>query len=146
MQSSPVGRVALGIAVVVAAVVLLIVLKDDDGGDKASGGATTTAEQAGSGPNDKTTQPSEPSIPTVVVKDGQPVGGVEELTFEAGEQIRFEVRSDTEDEVHVHGYDIEKEIGPGRTARFDFPASIEGVFEAELHESGEQIAELRIEP
>jgi hypothetical protein len=146
MQSSLVGRVLLGVAVVAAAVVLLIVLKDDDGGDRAGGGETTATEQTGSGPNGKATPPSEPAIPTVVVKGGKPVGGVEELTFEAGERILFAVRSDTRDEVHVHGYDIEKEVEPGELVRFDFPASIEGVFEAELHESGEQIVELRVEP
>ena len=147
MQSSLVGRVVLGIAVVAAAVVLLIVLKDGGDGDEAGGGATTAAsEQAGSKPNGKADRPSKPSVPTIVVKGGQPVGGVEELTFEAGERIRFAVRSDTSDEVHVHGYDVEKDLDPGRVVRFDFPASIEGIFEAELHESGEQIAELRIEP
>jgi hypothetical protein len=147
MQSSPVGRVVLGIAVVAVAVALLIVLKDEGGGDKASDGTTTAAtEQAGSQPNGKATRPSEPSIPTIVVEGGEPVDGVEELTFEAGEQIRFAVRSDTRDEVHVHGYDVEKEVGPGQVVRFNFPASLEGVFEAELHGSEEQIAELRVEP
>lgn len=145
MQSSLVGRVVLGIAVVAAAVVLLVVLKDDDGGDDASSG-TTVAEQTSDKPNDNGAPPSEPEVPTIVVRGGQPVGGVEELTFGAGERIRFAVRSDTDDEVHVHGYDIEQEVGPGRVARFDFPASIEGLFEAELHGSGGQIAELRIEP
>jgi hypothetical protein len=123
MQSSLVGRVVLGIAVVAAAVVLLVLLS--------SGGSDDG---------------SVPTVPTIVVKDGKPVGGVEELSFEAGDRIRFAVRSDAEDEVHVHGYDVEKEVGPGRTTRFDFPATLEGVFEAELHESDEQIAELRIEP
>ncbi|HEX8690320.1 MAG TPA: hypothetical protein VF729_08760 [Solirubrobacterales bacterium] len=147
MQSSLVGRVVLGIAVVAAAVVLLIVLRDSDDGNGAGGGATTaTTEQTGSKSNGKPTRPSEPSIPTIVVEGGQPVGGVEELSFEAGERIRFAVRSDASDEVHVHGYDVEKEVGPGELTRFDFPASIEGVFEAELHGSGEQIAELRVEP
>jgi hypothetical protein len=123
MQSSLVGRVVLGIAVVAAAVVLLVVLSDSESeeGDEAT-------------------------VPTIVVEGGKPVGGVEELVFSAGDRVRFAVRSDTRDEVHIHGYDIEKEIGPGEVARFDFPATIEGVIEAELHESGEQIAELRIEP
>lgn len=144
MQSN-VGRVVLGIVVLAVAIALLIVLKDNDSGSEISGGATAT-EQAGSKPDDETSRPSEPSIPTVVVRGGKPVGGVEELTFEAGEQVRFAVRVDARDEVHVHGYDVEKEVRPGQLTRFAFPASIEGVFEAELHESGEQIVELRIEP
>jgi hypothetical protein len=145
MQSSLVGRVVLGIAVVAAAVVLLLVLKDDDDGNDASGG-TPVAEQTTPKSGDGGQPPNEPAVPTIVVKGGKPVGGVEELVFDPGDRIRFAVRSDSEDEVHVHGYDIEKEVGPGRVAKFDFPASIEGIYEAELHGSGEQIAELRIEP
>ena len=38
------------------------------------------------------------------------------------------------------------QAGPGGTAEFDFPADLEGVFEVELHHSGEQIAELTINP
>jgi len=80
------------------------------------------------------------------LQGGKPVGGVQELDYKAGEQIRFVVQSDTADEVHVHGYDVEEEVKPGRPAVFDFPADIEGIFEGELHGSGEQIVELRVEP
>jgi hypothetical protein len=147
MQSSLIGRVVLGIAVVAAAVVLLLALKDDDGGDNSnSGGGTPVAEQTSPKSGDGGKPPTEPAAPTIVVEGGRPVGGVEELVFSAGDRVRFSVRADGDDEVHLHGYDIEREVGPSRVARFDFPATIEGLFEAELHGSGEQIAELRIEP
>lgn len=144
MQSSLVGRVVLGIGALAAVVVLLIVLKD--GGEAGGGSPTAASERTGSKAGDEAPRPSKPPVPTIVVEDGQPVGGVEELSFEAGERILFAVRADASDELHVHGYDIEREVGPGQVARFDFPASIEGVFDAELHGSGEQIAELRVEP
>jgi hypothetical protein len=143
MQSN-LGRVVLGIAAIAVAVVLLIVLKDD-GGDESSGSGTAT-ERTTSETGELRDEPSKPAIPTIVVKNGKPVGGVEDLTVNEGDRIRFRVTSDASDEVHVHGYDIEKEVGPGGPASFDFPASIEGLFEAELHGSGEQIAELRVEP
>ncbi|MFN8162742.1 MAG: hypothetical protein U0R26_02725 [Solirubrobacterales bacterium] len=41
------------------------------------------------------------------------------------------MESDVSDEVHVHGYDLMKDVKAGGTVEFDFPASIEGVFEAE---------------
>jgi len=85
-------------------------------------------------------------IPTIEVVGGKPKGGVTELEFAKGDDIRFAVTSDSADEVHVHGYDVEGEVGPGDTAEFDFPADLEGVFEVELHHSGAQIAELTIEP
>jgi hypothetical protein len=150
MQTSLIGRIVLGIAVVAAAVVLLVVLSDSGEGD--GGGASDAPKanaqgsgSAGNGQGDDAPA-REAAVPTIVIEDGSPVGGVEELTFDAGDRIRFAVRSNTADEVHVHGYDVERKVGPDRVASFDFPATIEGLFEAELHGSGEQIAELRIEP
>ena len=84
--------------------------------------------------------------PTVVVRDGKPVGGVAELEFSAGDQIRFNVKSDVADEVHVHGYDLAQNVPAGGEVSFDFPADIEGIFEVELEGRKEQIAELRVNP
>ncbi len=43
--------------------------------------------------------------------------------------MRFRVESDVADEIHVHGFDITKEVAAGGSASFSFPADIEGVFE-----------------
>jgi hypothetical protein len=126
MRSNTV-RVALGVVVVVVAIVLLIVLNDDG----ESGGGAGSA-------NGK--------VPTIVVKDGEPVGGIRELTYNKGDRIRFNVRSDVSDEIHVHGYDLAKDIEAGGSVSFDFPATIEGVFDAELEDRKEQILELRVNP
>lgn len=85
-------------------------------------------------------------VATVVVRDGEPVGGVAALEYSAGDQVRFEVTSDVADEVHVHGYDLLETVSAGGTASFDFPAEIEGIFEVELEGRGVQIAELRVNP
>jgi hypothetical protein len=85
-------------------------------------------------------------VPAIVIRGGEPVGGIQELEYEAGDQIRFEVRSDVADEVHVHGYDLSEDVAAGGTVSFDFPAEIEGIFEVELEARGEQIAELRVNP
>lgn len=50
------------------------------------------------------------------------------------------------DEVHVHGYDLMKDIEPGRLITFSFPADITGMFEIELESAGQQIAQLRVDP
>lgn len=86
------------------------------------------------------------AVPTIVVRDGEPVGGVRELEYGAGEEIRFRVESDVADEVHVHGYDIAKEVPAAGSVEFDFPADIEGIFEVELEDRAAQIAELRVNP
>lgn len=86
------------------------------------------------------------SVKTIVVRNGEPAGGVAELTYTAGDEVRFEVRSDVADEVHVHGYDLSKDVAAGGTVSFAFPADLEGIFEVELEERVEQIAELRVNP
>ena len=68
------------------------------------------------------------------------------LRFTEGETVRFRVRADTSDEVHVHGYDLMKDVEPGKTITFSFPAEITGIFEIELEGAGEQIAQLRVDP
>jgi hypothetical protein len=86
------------------------------------------------------------AVPTIVVKNGKPVGGIRDLTYNKGDRIRFKVRSDVSDEVHVHGYDLMEDVKAGGAVTFDFPATIEGVFEAELEGRKEQIIELRVNP
>ncbi|HWM64424.1 MAG TPA: hypothetical protein VNP96_10605 [Solirubrobacterales bacterium] len=116
----------------------------DDEESTATTARTTDSTNTPSGA--QSTTPEEPATPTIVVRGGKPVGGVTELDYEAGEQVRFTVRSNTADEVHIHGYDVSKEIPAGGSATISFPADIEGIFEGELHGSGEQIVELRVEP
>jgi hypothetical protein len=87
-----------------------------------------------------------PAIERIVLRGGKPVGGVKRLEYESGERVRFAVRSDVADEVHVHGFDIQKDVPANGSVRFGFPADIEGVFEVELHHSEITIAELRITP
>lgn len=135
---SNVVRVIGGIAAVALAVVLLVVLKDD-GGERSS--KSETAKPANSQPAKQ-----KPAIPTIVVRNGEPVGGVAELSFKAGEDIRFKVTSDVSDELHLHGYDISKEVEAGGSVTFDFPAEIEGIFELELEQRAVPIAELQVEP
>ncbi len=125
MRSNTV-RAAGGVAVVVVAIVLLVVLKSSGGS-----GDTSTA-------NGK--------IPVIVVKNGKPVGGIRVLSYNQGDRIRFKVESDVSDEVHVHGYDVMKDVKAGGSVSFDFPATLEGVFEAELEGRKEQIIELRVHP
>jgi hypothetical protein len=127
-MNSKTVRAVVGIAVVAVAIVLLIVLKDNssDSSSKTSGSSGEAA--------------------TIVIKNGKPVGGIKQLTYNEGEQVRFKVDSDVSDEVHMHGYDIMKDVKAGGSVSFDFPATIEGVFEAELEGRKEQILELTVNP
>lgn len=146
---SDAARAALGIAVLALAVALLLVLRDDGGGETApdagapgAGAPGESRSEYGSRPQ----RPEEPAVPAVRVRGGEPVGGVAELSFRRGERIRFRVFSDVVDEVHVHGYDVSREVEAGGSVGFDFPATIEGIFEVELERRAAPIAELRVDP
>jgi hypothetical protein len=125
-MNSNTTRLVAGLGVIVVAIVLLIVLKKDD--------------------SSKTTSNTGGKVTTIVIKHGKPVGGIADLTYNKGEQVRFKVDSDVSDEVHMHGYDIMKDVEAGGSVSFDFPATIEGVFEAELEGRKEQILELTVNP
>jgi hypothetical protein len=148
MQSSRV-RAAIGIGTIALIVVLFIALSggDDDGSSPATTAATpptTTATE----PQPTTTQPkpSRPRVKTITVSGGKPTGGVERFEYDKGDRVRFRVRSDVADEVHVHGYDISRDVAAGGSVSFSFPADLEGVFEVELEQRAEQIAEVRVSP
>jgi hypothetical protein len=112
---------------------------DDHGGDDLShADKIACAELDGGG--------GTAAVPTIVVRNGEPVGGIKQLEYSAGEQIRFKVSSDEKEEIHVHGYDLMQDVPAGGTVEFDFPADIEGIFEAELEGQGVQIIELTVNP
>jgi hypothetical protein len=142
MQSRTISAVVV-VALIGVAVVLFVVLRDDDGDTDEA--ATTTPAATTTEQQEKTPEPK-PQVTTIVVKGGEPVGGVQELEYTRGDEVRFDVEADIAEEVHVHGYDVIEEVAPGEVARFDFRADIEGGFEVELEGSHTQIAELTVEP
>jgi hypothetical protein len=150
MQSRRLGLAVAALAAA-AAIVLFVVLREDDSGSGGSTGTAPAAQAPGenghrSGGRGNERQPKETNVATIVVRGGQPVGGVQELTFEKGGRIRFMVESDVADEVHLHGYDIAKNVEAGGGVQFDVPASIEGVFEVELEERVVPLAEVTVNP
>ena len=128
-MSSGVRRAVIALAGVAVIVVAFLVL---DGG----GSSSTTSSTSSS---DKTT-------PTVRVVNAKPQGGVQKLAFKKDGTVKFDVVSDTADEIHVHGYDVHEDVAKGGTVTFDFPAKIEGRFVVELEGKGEQIAQLDVVP
>jgi hypothetical protein len=97
----------------------------------------------GGGSDDKKTA-SGPQ--TITVVNGKPDGGVKTITYKKGDTVDLTVRSDTADEIHIHGYDVHKDVEKGGSVHFSFPAKIDGKFVVELENAGEQIASLQVEP
>jgi hypothetical protein len=143
----------LGIAAVIAVVAVVVILAagggdDDDSGTQASATQTATPtptqDEAEAQPQD-----AETPTPTPTPKPKPPLlqgGKVTRLEFKEGDTVKFRVVSPVAEEVHIHGYDIAKDLEPNKEITVSFPATIEGIFEIEYEHAGEQIGELRVEP
>jgi heme/copper-type cytochrome/quinol oxidase subunit 2 len=130
---------------IVAAIVLGASGDEEPAGTSAQATATPAATETAAPDATATDTPE----PTPTAKPQPPLvtrGEVTKLRFEQGETVRFRVRSDVADHVHVHGYDLMRDVEPGETITFSFPAEITGIFEVELEDLGEEIAQLRVDP
>jgi copper(I)-binding protein len=103
---------------------------------------TTTTETT----TTETTPPAGPTEIRIVVVDGAPKGGIVRETVDKGDRAVLVVKSDVADEIHLHGYDVSRDVEAGGTVRLPFKATIPGRFEVELEARGVQIADITVEP
>ena len=103
-------RIGLVVAALAVAVVAFVVAQS--GGDSGS---------------------KEPPVAKISVKGGVVVGDAKTIRVDKNDIVRIVVSSDAPDQIHLHGYDIEKEATPGNPARFRFKADAEGAFVIESH-------------
>ena len=106
-------RIGLIIAAVVVAVVAIAIASSGGGGAK--------------------TANPQPKVNRIQIRGGKPVGGPADIKVKKGDRVQIVVSADAHDLIHLHGYDIEKPVEPGRPATFKFTANIEGIFELESH-------------
>lgn len=126
------GLVALVIAVAVGAFLIAKPGSQDEQRQPTTSPAGTTSTQTTTG-NARATEPEQPPVARVVIKAGKPVGGVRSIQVKTGDQVRLEVSADSPQQLHLHGYDIERTAMPGKPASFRFKARAEGQFELESH-------------
>lgn len=119
---------------------------DDEAGGTTSVSITTTDTTTTTSTETTTTTEEEPKpvVVSVVVEGGVPKGGIVRRTVDKGDRVVLVVKSDVADEVHVHGYDVSRDVAPGRAARIAFVAKLPGRFEVELEERGVQVADLTV--
>lgn len=140
----------LGVAAVIA-VAAVFLLAGGTGPDETSEQAASTPApeqtQTPSGSEDAESTPTPTATPTPRPQPPLLQAGRERtLRFAEGETVRFRARSASQEEIHVHGYDRYVDLPPGKTVNVAFRATITGIFEVELHGSGELIAQLRVDP
>jgi hypothetical protein len=64
------------------------------------------------------------------------------IKVKAGQTVLVKAVSDADDELHIHGYDKELELTPGKPVSVKFTANMKGTFEVETHKSGKLVAKL----
>jgi heme/copper-type cytochrome/quinol oxidase subunit 2 len=123
----------------------------DDGGEAA--GATTTVASTTTTTSAEPTSTEEPTTTagfsgTLIeakVTGDQVETASRRVRVSRGEKVRIQVEADHAEEVHVHGYDLKKDVAPGKPAVIEFTADAPGVFEVELEEAALELLELQIQ-
>ena len=124
----------------------------DDGGGAA--GATTTVASTTTTTSAEPTSTEEPTTTTAgfsgtlieaKVTGDQVDTASRRVRVSRGDKVRIQVEADHAEEVHVHGYDLKKNVAPGKPAVIEFTADAPGVFEVELEEAALKLFELQVQ-
>jgi plastocyanin len=116
-RNQRIGLVVAALAVAVVAFVIASSGGDDEGNNAGA--------EAG----------AKPAVAKIQIRGGKVVGGPTEIRAKKGDTVVLVVSADAPDDIHLHGYDIEKKVEPGQPARFRFKANLEGEFEVESHKA-----------
>lgn len=79
------------------------------------------------------------------IAQGQ-VRGPLSMSVRQGEQVSIRVRSDVNDELHLHGYELTAPLPAGEDVALTFIAAKAGRFEVELHHSHRELGALEVQP
>ena len=130
-------RIGLIVAAVLVAVLAFVIASPggDDDGDTASQTTATTSTESTDTTETQTEAPAppKPEATRIDIRGGEVAGGPAEINAKNGDTVVIVVSADAPDDIHLHGYDIEKPVEPGKPARFRFKANLEGEFEIESH-------------
>ena len=141
------NRVLIVVIALVVAAGLYLVFRPDETDEPSANPPPTTVATTGEATTTVTTTAPPPGPPPparvrIVVRGGLPVGGPRRVTVARDRRVVLTVTSDVSDHVHLHGYDLMHDVGPGMPARIAFRATRPGTVEAELEDSGVQIARI----
>jgi hypothetical protein len=125
-----------------AAVVLPLVLLAGCGGsdDAADSTSSTTASAAPSltsssstGPETTTTSAEAGRVLQITVAGKQVTPSPGTVELRVGERLSLTVTSDVANELHIHGFEVEKELQPNQAVTVELVGQDRGTFEVETH-------------
>jgi ABC-type glycerol-3-phosphate transport system substrate-binding protein len=85
-----------------------------------------------------------PTTVNVAVSGGKVTPATHRQDVTKGATVHLVVTSDKADEIHLHGYDIKKDIEAGKPGTLTFTADQTGLFEAELENAGLQLLQFEV--
>lgn len=126
----------LGVAVLAATVLTGCSGTSTNGASSApsTSAASATTPAASESPSTPTPSPSETGRTLAVSVTGSTVKPAPAtVDLPVGQTLTLTVTSDHADEVHAHGFEVEKEVAAGGTATLVLTAKDPGVYEVEMH-------------
>ena len=103
--------------------------------------AATTVPPGQTSPTDEAVSGDAQEI-IVNVDDPAQIGQTFDVAL--GQTVVLRLLSDTDQEYHVHGYELEKQAAAGVEATFEFTADTAGSFEVESHTTDTVLATLQV--
>jgi hypothetical protein len=98
----------------------------------------------GSSTSSSTARAPAATLIELTVAGGQVAGGVKHVQVDVGKSVTIRITSDVAEELHLHGYDLKRDLTPGSPVELTFTADIPGVFDIELEHSGLKVADLQV--
>jgi hypothetical protein len=129
-------RIVLLVGAVVIAVAAFVIAKP--GSNDSKNKTSTQAQKPG--------KPAGPKTFRMTLKGHNPVGGRQTIKLTKGDRALLVVTSDGKDTVHLHGWNIEREVTPAKPGRFAFTAKNEGAYELESHTTEQKLATIQVQP
>ena len=107
---------------------------------------TATSSPSAEAEDEPTASPSPTPEPTPDPGPLLTTAKVTKIRVKKGDTVRFRARSSRDEEIHVHGYDLEAEATPDAPAVIELTADLEGVFDVESHTNEALLVKLVVEP
>src|SRR5215210_8097815 len=119
-RNQRIGLLVAALVVVAVAAVIAVASGGDAEDQAAETTQTTTRSETDNNEQPHETVPPEPDVNRIEIRGGEVVGGPADIKVTKGDEVRIVVGADTHDDIHLHGYDIDKAVEPGKPASFKF--------------------------
>lgn len=136
-------RLTMVIASIGALTLAYFALKSHDNPTVKTKSEPSTVAEIKTQPTPSTVETDKTPQPKIRLLTG---ASIVKITVKKGDTVRFRAQPSSNEEVHIHGYDIMRDIPANKPTLVQFKATLTGVFEIEFEQSKKQIAKLVVEP